>query len=373
MRGILASDILFQFISLGGNYLLWHVLTPLPTNDIILIVQISGKMLQNRFSALLTYAAYQLQSLALSIIKAAARKRDTAHVPAQVRSVIPLNHIPPGAWDSHMHVIDPALYPLANDAIYTPKPHTLDHAIAFESSMRISNIVLVQPSIYGNNNSCLLDALRKLGPERARGVVTFDVASTSPSQLHKWHEMGVRGVRVNLQSVGKSLTDSELESLLQQYADAIRPFNWVLQLYVPLHAMVTVESIAPQLQARLCIDHFGHPMLSEQTVYAQTRDPYTLPGFQSLVNLLEDGNTFVKLSAPYRISNMNDFSDLEPVATEILKVAGKTRIVFATDWPHTRFEEVDIKSWVEMVFDWCRKDPFLVERLFKGNAEDLWA
>jgi predicted TIM-barrel fold metal-dependent hydrolase len=91
------------------------------------------------------------------------------------------------------------------------------------------------------------------------------------------------------------------------------------------------------------------------------------------VNLLAEGNTFVKLSAPYRISKMQDFSDLEPVATELLKVAGKTHVVFATDWPHTRFEEVDIKSWIEIVFNWCGEDPFLAERLFRGNAEDLWA
>jgi hypothetical protein len=54
------------------------------------------------------------------------------------------------------------------------------------------------------------------------------VASTSPSQLHKWHEMVARGIRVDLQLVDKTLADSELESLLQQYADAIRPLKWVL-------------------------------------------------------------------------------------------------------------------------------------------------
>ncbi|KAJ6080389.1 hypothetical protein N7467_010142 [Penicillium canescens] len=330
-------------------------------------------MLQNGFCAFQAYVVNQLRSLVFYIVKVTVKKREALYSPGQHRSVSPLTRIPSGAWDSHMHVIDPGMYPLSDNAIYTPKAHTLDQAIAFESSVNICNIVLVQPSIYGNDNSCLLEALRELGPERARGVVTFDVKSTPSSQLHDWHEMGVRGVRINLQSVGKSLPDNELESMLHRYADAIRPLNWVLQLYVPLHAMVILEAIAPQLHVRLCIDHFGHPLLPEQAVYAQARDPYTLPGFQSLVNLLAEGNTFVKLSAPYRISKMQDFSDLEPVATELLKVAGKTHVVFATDWPHTRFEEIDIKSWVGTVFDWCGEDPFLAERLFRGNAEDLWA
>lgn len=62
-----------------------------------------------------------------------------------------------------MHVIDPDDYPLAVDA-QSPKRHILSDALAFESTIRIKNIVLVQQSIYGNNNGCMLDALRQLGP-----------------------------------------------------------------------------------------------------------------------------------------------------------------------------------------------------------------
>jgi predicted TIM-barrel fold metal-dependent hydrolase len=53
---------------------------------------------------------------------------------------------------------------------------------------------------------------------------------------------------------------------------------------------------------------------------------------------------------------MHDISDLEPVASEILKLAGTIRVVFATYWAHTRFKEVCIDLWVGMVFDRCRKD-----------------
>jgi predicted TIM-barrel fold metal-dependent hydrolase len=78
--------------------------------------------------------------------------------------------IPYNAWDSHMHVIDPENYPLHPDAVYTPTPYSLSDAIKFEQAVGIRNIVLVQPSIYGNDNSCMLDALRELGPYRGRGV-----------------------------------------------------------------------------------------------------------------------------------------------------------------------------------------------------------
>jgi len=113
--------------------------------------------------------------------------------------------IPPNSWDSHMHVVDPATYPLAADAQYAPTPHTLAHATSFYSSIGITNMVFVQPSIYANDNSCMLDALRAIGPRRARAVVSFDPLTTPSHTLREWHAIGVRGVRLNLQSTGKEM------------------------------------------------------------------------------------------------------------------------------------------------------------------------
>lgn len=276
--------------------------------------------------------------------------------------------VPRGAWDSHMHVVDPDHYDLSPEAVYRPKPHSLDQAMEFEKSVGISNIVLVQPSIYGNDNSCLLDALRMLGPRRGRGVVSFDPKKTSQKQLRDWHRLGVRGVRLNIQSVGRTVDRQQLEVLLKQYADAVRPLGWVVQVYVPLYLVELLEPIVPKLNVRFCIDHLGHPLLTDSS----PRNPYDHPGFSALVRLLDGDHTYVKLSAPYRISKREDLSDLEPIAREILRLKGTSRVVFATDWPHTRFEGLDIRPWMETVLDWCGNDAFLVDRLFRGNAEDLW-
>lgn len=276
--------------------------------------------------------------------------------------------IPRGAWDSHMHVVDPDNYDLAPEAVYRPSSHTLDQAMEFEKSVGINNIVLVQPSIYGNDNSCLLDALRKLGPTRGRGVVSLDPETASLIELRAWHHLGVRGVRLNIQSIGRSVDREQLETLLHQYADAVRPLGWVVQVYVPLHLIDMLEPIIPKLNIRFCIDHLGHPCLTDSS----PRNPYDLPGFAALARLLQGDHTYVKLSAPYRISRREDLSDLEPLAREIIRLKGTSRVVFATDWPHTRFEGLDIRPWMETVLDWCGEDEFLVERLFRGNAEDLW-
>ncbi|KAL4999431.1 hypothetical protein BDV10DRAFT_184323 [Aspergillus recurvatus] len=295
-----------------------------------------------------------------------------------------VDKIPRGSWDSHMHVaaymeiytdtrynvqVDPVEYPLAEGALYTPKPHLLSEALLFEASAGIRNIVLVQPSIYGTDNSCLLDALRTLGPRHGRGVVTFDCETIDASTLEKWHQWGVRGVRVNTQSIGKHMGEEELATTLRRYADIIRPYNWVLQLYVPLATAIVLEEIVPDLGVTVCLDHFGSPDLLDSSY---TGDPYNLPGFRSLVHLLREGNTYVKLSAPYRISRDRTWKNLEPVAKELLKVAGMSRTVFASDWPHTRFEGLDIKPYMDALLNWCGNDEALIERVFKGNAEALW-
>ncbi|EGX95256.1 TIM barrel metal-dependent hydrolase, putative [Cordyceps militaris CM01] len=278
------------------------------------------------------------------------------------------SRIPPGAWDSHMHILDPERYPLAKDALYHPNSYTLEQALSFESSVALDNIVLVQPSIYGNDNSCLLDALRVLGPHRARAVVGFEPSTTSFETLREWHALGVRGVRVNLSSVGKRIGSDDLRDLLHSYAQHCRLMGWVIQIYIPMGMMPLLEPIVPDLGVRVCIDHIGHPCLADMS----SGDPYDMHGFRSLVNLLKGGSTFVKLSAPYRLGSEANPKNLEAVSKEIIRVAGNSRGVFATDWPHTRFEGLDIRPWMEAVLDWCGDDRGLVERIFRENARELW-
>ncbi|KAH6991016.1 hypothetical protein BKA56DRAFT_573636 [Ilyonectria sp. MPI-CAGE-AT-0026] len=276
--------------------------------------------------------------------------------------------IPAGAWDSHMHIIDPINYALDPDAAYQPSTFTLAQALTFEASVGIGNIVIVQPSIYGVDNACMLDALGELGPQRGRGVVQFDPATTSPALLKEWHELGVRGVRLNIQSNEREVDAQELSILLHQYADAVRDVGWAVQVYISMPLIPLLEPIVPTLNVRFCIDHIGHPILKDHS----GSNPYDIAGFSSLVRLLQGGHTYLKLSAPYRISQVPGYGDLEPISKELLKLFGKTRIVFATDWPHTRFEGLDIRPWMETVLDWCADDDVLLERLFRGNAEDLW-
>ena len=66
--------------------------------------------------------------------------------------------------------------------------------------------MIVQPSVYGTDNSCTLDGMRRLGADRARGVAVIGEA-TSDAELDAMHRAGIRGVRVNLETAGESDPD----------------------------------------------------------------------------------------------------------------------------------------------------------------------
>ncbi|PYH45750.1 putative TIM barrel metal-dependent hydrolase [Aspergillus saccharolyticus JOP 1030-1] len=296
-------------------------------------------------------------------------KRSLYHI--EVRKIntksTPIKHrLPPGTWDTHMHVVDPQRFPVSPNAVYKPSKHTIEEAIAFESTLGIGKIVLVQPSIYGTDNSCLLEALRHVGPSRGRAVVVIDPETIDSQTLAHWHSIGVRGVRVNLKSVGKVLEERDLKETLLQHAQLIRSLRWAIQLYIPLDMVPMLEKIVPQLGVKVCIDHFGGP----DPTRANSLDPYTLTGFASIISLLQGGKTYVKISAPYRHSTDERYRDLEAMAREFLRVAPH-RVIYATDWPHTRFAGMNIEPFTELCLRLCEDVPGLADRVFRRNAEEM--
>ncbi|KAJ5309270.1 hypothetical protein PENANT_c042G04081 [Penicillium antarcticum] len=269
-----------------------------------------------------------------------------------------------------MHVVEPDRFPVSPTAVYKPNPHSLTEALAFESALGIKNVVFVQPSIYGTDNSCLIDALQKTGPSRGRGVVVVDPTTVQPETVELWHSLGVRGLRVNLKSVGKVMNRTELEKTLVEHAEIARAHNWIIEIYLPLKMLSMVESILPHLGVRICIDHFGSPELSSWGQDTSSFNPYALEGFSSLISLLRGGKTYVKVSAPYRLSQDHDMRDLQSMAREFLSAA-PDRVVYGTDWPHTRFSGVDINPFTECCLNLCAATPGLADRLFRKNTEEM--
>lgn len=85
--------------------------------------------------------------------------------------------------DSHFHVFGPAeRYPYGSDLRYKPPLAPLESYLLLAKKIGIERFVFVQPSAYGRDNACMLDAMREIGPQACRGIVDIDeTRRTRPS------------------------------------------------------------------------------------------------------------------------------------------------------------------------------------------------
>lgn len=130
--------------------------------------------------------------------------------------------------DSHWHWIQPPFnfvqrFPISPKTVYQPTSRTLDNAVALQPTLAAGSVVFVQPSIYGTDNFYLLIALAKVGPFRGRGVVIVDPGTIQEETLDEWHTLGVRGLRVNFQSVGEVMDQSQLVNTAPARGDPSGP------------------------------------------------------------------------------------------------------------------------------------------------------
>lgn len=284
--------------------------------------------------------------------------------------------IPAKACDCHVHVFDPQRFPYAEERVYTPDEAPLPALREHLQRLHFERVILVQPSPYGSDNSCMLDALRQLGPERARGVAVVAEAP-EPRVLQALHADGVRGLRLNLETFGKQPDPTRVAAAMQTLARAIADLGWHLQLYTNL---ATVAALAPTLQrlpVPVVLDHFGH--LDAAAGQQQ-------PGYAALLELLASGRLYVKLSALYRVSTQSGYADVAPFVTRLAKTR-PDRLLWATDWPHTmpapgtrrsregieHFREEDDGFALDQVLRWVG-DPQLQRQVLVDNPDQLyWA
>jgi predicted TIM-barrel fold metal-dependent hydrolase len=234
--------------------------------------------------------------------------------------------MPTFATDCHTHVFGPAsAYPLSRSRVYTPGEASLDQLADLHRELGIGRVVTVQPSPYGTDNRCTLDAVRAAnrdGADAARAVVVLDERADLPD-LRTMHAAGARGVRLNFETHGIHDAERAREALIQT-ANRVAPSGWHVQLYTtPVMVANLAETIA-KLPVPVVLDHFAG-------IRAEGGEDQ--PGFSTLLHLLSQGNTYIKLSAAQRASNAPDCADLGPLVRR-LAAHRCDRLVWGSDWPH---------------------------------------
>ena len=227
--------------------------------------------------------------------------------------------------DTHVHVFGPqATYPMLAERHYTSPPACVADLQAHLCGQGLSRVVLVQASVYGYDNSCLLDGLDQLQGQ-GRGVVVINEATTQ-EQLQNMHKQGARGARINQESVA-TRDASRLQAALSRLAAQVASLRWHIQVFAQLPVVAACAPLIRQLyqeyDLHVVLDHF-----------ALWRDPsFTDPDAQQVLSLLQDGVVYIKLSGSYRVA-LQSRPDLLTVAQRFMSTRAD-RLLWASDWPHT--------------------------------------
>lgn len=227
-----------------------------------------------------------------------------------------------GIADCHFHIFGPQdRYPYDVNRMYTPRDALVSDYLKVKKALGLEKGVIIQAGPQGMDNTRLLDALDELGPHY-RGIAVVDPL-VSEEELEEMHKKGVRGVRVNLVSKG-GINFNDLHLLEAK----MKNIKWHIEFYLDGAYLDKFYDELKNLKMNYVIDHMGHFSAAEGT---------SSPGFKTLLNLLKTGFCWVKLTAPYRLSSENHppYGDVTPIAKALINAA-PTRLVWGTDWPHTR-------------------------------------
>jgi D-galactarolactone isomerase len=266
---------------------------------------------------------------------------------------------PPGTCDTHIHIYgDPARY---KEVATSPFPVPDAPVAKYRQVMKclgIERVVVVQPSAYGKDNSCTLDAIAELG-DCARGIAVVDV-DTDEAELARLTKAGIRGARFHMLKGGVVPWES-----LAPMAPRIVEHGWHVQLQLDGRLLPERLALLKSLPGQMVIDHTGkflEPVAADHAA------------FKALLALVESGRVWVKLSAPYETSKEGPphYMDVGRLARALIKAAPE-RMLWATNWPHpsAQADPPDNAMLMDLLVHWA-EDECVARRIFSDNPAELY-
>jgi D-galactarolactone isomerase len=253
-----------------------------------------------------------------------------------------------------------ARYPLAAKARHGERDAGVADYRLLQKRLGLERVVVVQPTAYGTDNRCTLDAIAELGLAAARGVAVVGTAATDAA-LAALHAGGIRGVRFRM------LDRPELPwEMLEVMAARIAPLGWHIQFQMDGRRLHTEEARLARLPCPLVIEHGGKFL-----------EPVGLdhPGFRALARLLDNGRTWVKISGAYMTSKTGApaYADVAAVQRALIAHAPE-RAVWATNWPHPLSgggAMPDDAAMLDLFFEWAGSAA-VAHRILADNAAALY-
>ena len=264
---------------------------------------------------------------------------------------------PPGTCDCHMHIYEDR-FPLAPTATFKPPNASPSAYRDVQRNLGITRAIVVQPTGYGFDNRCTLEGMAALGPG-ARGIAVVH-PEVGDEELQRLTEAGIRGVRFHMQPGGVLPWDA-----LEGLAAKVQRFGWHVQLQLDGRELPQHEARLKKLPCPLVVDHVG-----------KFGQPGTTPeheGFKVLLRLLDTGNCWVKLSAPYETSKVGppDYDDVAALARALAK-AYPERCLWASNWPHPNQKVIpSTAAMLDLLLEWV-DDGATRSRILVDNPVEVY-
>jgi predicted TIM-barrel fold metal-dependent hydrolase len=235
--------------------------------------------------------------------------------------------------DSHAHIFLKDM-PVTRDA-WT----RIDYAFSAEDLLAALDAhgvhfgVISGISISGFYNDYMIRSLRM--HKRLRGTAIVS-PRTDFYTLEKMNDDGIVGIRLQL-ARAEQLPDFRGDDYRMLFR-RVRDLGWHVHIAIEGPALRPVLEALQESGVKTVIDHMGHP---------DPADPLACDGFHAMLEAVDRGHTWVKLSGGFRLSGTdtwrNPDSDLDSiagfVAQELLTRVGTDRLLWGSDAPFVGYEQ----------------------------------
>ena len=264
---------------------------------------------------------------------------------------------PRGACDTHMHFYDERV-PGA-PGTFLPGHFSVEDYRALQKRLGLERVIVVQPNAYRDDNRVTLDAIRDIG-KSAKGVAVVK-PGISDAELERLTKGGMCAIRI-MTLHGGTLGFDVMDELMAR----VHPFGWHANLQLDGRELPRYEAQIKRLPGRFVIDHTGKFLEPVSTDH---------PAFRSLLNLVETGRCWVKLSAPYETSRSGapSYEDVGRLARALVKRAPE-RMLWASNWPHPSAREPEPPedaSLLDLLLDWAPEDGAR-RKILSDNPAELY-
>jgi D-galactarolactone isomerase len=277
-------------------------------------------------------------------------------VPWSAGTEAPRLKAPANAADCHHHIYD-SRFPVAPQATLKPGDATVADYRLLQTRIGTVRHVVVQPSTYGVDNRCLLDALGQFGAN-ARGVAVVNTEVTD-TELKSLGAAGVRGIRFNLAPPGTTTLD-----MIEPLSKRVNDLGWHIQLNMPSDQIQAAREVWNRVPCPIVFDHLAH--MQEP---AGTKDP----AFGLVSGLVQKGKAWVKLSGAHADTKIGPptYADSTAVAQAFVREAPQ-RLIWGSDWPHpSEKTKPDDAVLFDLLAEWA-SDETTRNRILVSNPVQLY-